>query len=213
MRFQSIKKYKKLYLVVSAIFVTSIVLFVNEIWLYGLTVILLLMFWINYKVYKATSYNATHLFSTIGRNYRCLIIGEVCDLSPLKFDLSECICFLSPARRSMLATKELIKRLYSLLDEDKGHLYIILRKESVSNTKISVFDIPYLHEITMNLLKIRYMKLISKFPLFMDPISCARYLLKLNCSSDLVEADCPSKEISDFCQERNIVIHFYYIKS
>lgn len=206
------KKNKIIVVVLVVIVMLAILLIVNKVWVYFMFCTLLLLLMVNVIVYEKTSYNAKHLFSTIGRNYKIMIIGENCDVSQLTENISDSILFLSPSHLSMFAAGLLVKRLFSLLDEENGQLFLILHQESIRSNKISVFEIPYLHTITLNALHLQHMKWKSRFPLFSCPIDSLEYLISHPRRRVLVEAKCPSDDILSFCHERNIQIRFFYLK-
>lgn len=206
-----LKTHKKLIWGITAVVLLLLPVILNCIWLYLLIIIVVLLFWINIFIYNSTAYNARHLFSTIGRNYKRLVIGEMCDVSQFLGE-EGALCFLSPAKRSTLMVFELVKRLYSLLDEDSGELYIVIHSNRNSNM-VSVFDVPYLHDITLKSLGIVKKKWKSHFPLFFEPQASIKFLFRRFIHNNLVESVCPYSDISSFCRERNIKLRFYYIQS
>lgn len=161
-------------------------------------------------VYKKVAYNVINLFSTIGRNYQYLIIGELCDLSTLIPKGAHHIDFLAP-RRSAYSCLELTKRLYSLLDEENGELLIIVTKEEENSRKISVFDIPYLHEVTLKILHLSWMRNLRFLPLCFAPFSAFSYFFPLK-KVEFIDAVCPSKELLNFCESRNIRLVYKQIR-
>lgn len=203
-------KYKIIILAITLSLLMIFLLIINNLWLYLLAGILFLLFWLNNYVYKKTAYNAIHLFSSVGRNYKKLIIGEACDVKQIVGDEPNYIFFLSPGKRSIQITIELVKRLYSLLDEDSGELYIVLDPKAKDIHGVSVFDIPYLHDITLKSLDIQNKKLLCRFPLFLEPMASIKFLLNRSPHFKLIEGVFPSEDLAVFCKERNIIIHFYY---
>ena len=156
------------------------------------------------------SYNATHLFTTIDRNYLCLVIGDDC-VEAGKFEKEEkCITFLSPVPRSMECVTILVKRLYSLLDETHGEL-IIMKRKVEPDRKFSVFDVPYIHENTLHILGIERMKYACRMPLLFSPIGSIKLLLNVKMKGEIQRVSCPSDELIRFCESRNIKYKFYYI--
>lgn len=190
-----------------------VLLIINNVWGYVLFILFLLSLIANWYVYRLVSYNVTHLISTIGRNYERLIIGEYFDERLLGKKKKNSIAFLTPTRRSPKMTFELIKRLYSLLDEKEGELVVVLSKQEDDKDKVSVFDIPYLHEITIRFLGLKWMKWGCRFPLFFEPLASCRIILKHKPHTRIEECMCPYSDISDFCLERNIKLRFYYLQS
>ena len=64
-------KKERAVLLVCAIYLL-IIFVVNVLWLYAFTTLLLLFLFVNIWAYRKFSYNASHLFTTIGRNYEKL---------------------------------------------------------------------------------------------------------------------------------------------
>lgn len=207
-----LKKYKKVILLWIMGLSVLVLIILNNIWAYAIFAITLLLLFVNWYVYRLSAYNVTHLFSTIGRNYKRVVIGESFDERKLEGKENDTIAFLSPTRRSPLMTLEMVKRLYSLLDESDGELVIVLRNHKDNINNVSVFDIPFLHEVTLNSLGLSWMKLKSRFPIIFEPLASGRVLFGYKPDSDIVEARCPFSDISDFCLERNIKLRFFYIQ-
>lgn len=67
-------KKKKIVLAISIIYLVS-VLIINNVWGYIITILFALFLLINLLAYRKFSFIATHLFTTIGRNYERLIIS------------------------------------------------------------------------------------------------------------------------------------------
>ena len=165
----------------------------------------------NLWVYKKSSYNATHMFSTIGRNYKYLVIGDQCDYQNVIGD-DNSIAFLSPIPQSNYATYEFVRRLYSLLDEEYGTLVITKFENNNNETRISVFDVPYLHENTLSQLGKQRMKLLCRLPFLYSPIGSFKVLWGIKCNKIPEITNCPLGNIVAFCESRNIRLKYYKIK-
>ena len=115
---------------------------VGIIWAVAIGIVGMLFLLLNLYAKNKIAWNADHLFSDIGRNYDYLLIGEPWNSDELN---GKKICFFSP-NRSMLSSYELGRRLFSLLKEETGTLVISCREGLLDTKKLSVLDIPYLHE-------------------------------------------------------------------
>lgn len=205
-----IKIYIKWVIVCIALLCIVCVLYINNVWIYITFLIAIIMLLVNKNVYDKAAFNSTHLFTTIDRNYDYLVIGDYCDISNYERQ-GKTIAYLSPKLRSMEAIELLVMRLYSLLDEEKGELIIIKDKKGKSS-KISVFDIPFLHEITLNKLGLSKMKYLCRLPLLFAPIGSIRLLLSIRRKGILQESKCPSEKLAAFCESRHIKYKFYYLR-
>lgn len=200
-------KKKIIVLVVGIIYLLAI-LIINNVWLYGLTLLLLGFLLINIIVYRKFSYIATHLFSTIGRNYKQLVIADECNLTSILSERS--IALISPTPRSMQAVTLMVQRMYSLIDEEKGELIIAMRNPKETKG-IAVFDVHYMHENTLSDLHMKPMKYFCRLPLLFNPFSSLKLLM---CKSNAlpIEAKLEDKALKEFLDTRNIKYKFYIIK-
>lgn len=157
---------------------------------------LLLNLWAKKKI----AWNADHMFSEIGRNYDYLLIGEPWDYAKLD---GKALCFFSP-NRTFLSSYELTRRLFSLLKENTGTLIISCREKCLDDKKLSVLDIPYLHETQRYKYGIRKAKLKTYLPFVFAPLSTICYLLmkKRKCVAQIDVTNYP--QLADFCAQRNI---------
>lgn len=146
------------------------------------------------------AWNADHLFSDIGRNYDYLLIGEPWNCDELK---GKKICFFSP-NRSMLSSHELGRRLFSLLKEETGTLVISCREGLLDTKKLSVLDIPYLHEIQQHKYGITHGKLKTYLPFVFAPIESLRYFLSSKREKVAEVSLSEYASLVDFCKVRNI---------
>lgn len=199
-----------LLLIIISIIISCAVALINTIVSAITLCFLIILFFANKEVYYKNTYICYNLFTKIGRNYKHLVISDW-----YKYTEQENIDFLvlkSPTARSRKAIYELVKRLYSLLDEDGGELIIICHRKHKDNNKFSIFDIPYLHDITLYETKNAYMKRLCKYPLLFSPVGSIK-LLTGYCSNKSIESvSCAYDEITTFCKERNIKLIFKYIK-
>ena len=188
------------------------VILLNTLWGYIVFIAIILFVIANLYTYNKIAYNATHMFTTVKRNYKYLIIGDECNINNLVEEEKNYIYFLSPINRTLYANYELIRRLYSLLDEEKGILILVMKKKTRIQKSLCVFDIPYIHEYTLNNLGMGKMKLLCHFPILFSPAGCIKLFYIKKRDSKFEVAECPSKEIIQFCRDRNINLQFKYIK-
>lgn len=173
---------------------------VGIIWAVAIGIIGMLFLLLNLYAKNKIAWNADHLFSDIGRNYDYLLIGEPWNCDELK---GKKICFFSP-NRSMLSSHELGRRLFSLLKEETGTLVISCREGQLGSKKLSVLDIPYLHETQQHKYGITHGKLKTYLPFVFAPIESLRCFLstKREKVADVSLSEYAS--LLDFCKVRNI---------
>lgn len=155
---------------------------------------------LNLHAMKKIAWNADHLFTDIDRNYDYLLIGEPWHCEDLK---GKKICFFA-TKRSLRSSYELCRRLFSLLKEDTGTVVISCREGMEKSNKISVLDIPYLHEMQLHKYGITHSKLKTYLPLVFAPTDTLRNFLS---SPQKKKTELPLsdyKEIAEFCKTRNI---------
>lgn len=173
------------------------VIVIGNIYLYILSALGVLFVLANLYAKKKICWNADHLFTTIDRNYDMLIIGENCNI-----DCSDkkVIRFCSP-NRSMLASYELVRRLYSLVDEENGKIVICCREKLIESKKITALDVPYLHEMQLAKYGIGKVKIKKFFPLLFAPIDSILYLMGMKRKVTTMGYPIPDY-LLDFCQNR-----------
>lgn len=186
-----------------------VIVIANSIWLYSITIMGILFLALNLAVYKKMAYNANHLFTTIERNYKYLIIGDNCDYTDIVGQES-CIKFLSPVKRSDQSIEILAKRLYSLVDEEKGTI-ILCTNEQNRELGIDIFDVPYIHENDLRKLGIFKLKYLCRLPIFFYPIGCAKLLFMSPNSVKPKLITTGYSEIREFFNKRNIKLSIYKI--
>lgn len=157
---------------------------------------LLLNLWAKKKI----AWNADHLFSDIDRNYDYLLIGEPWNYNKLN---GKVLCFFCP-NRTLLSSYEMTRRLFSLLKENTGTLMISCREKCLDSRKLSVLDVPYLHETQRYKYGIRKAKLKIYLPFVFAPFSTIRYILmnKRECMTQIEVSKYP--QLAEFCAQRNI---------
>lgn len=187
--------------------ITLCVVFSCNFIFYLLYFLSLLFFTVNYFVKIKNAWNADHLFTTLERNYDCLVIGETCFIAELFKEKGTKIEFLAP-NRSLVSSFELLKRLFSLLKEKTGTVIIICTSIGVIDECVSVLDIPYLHETQLKKLAIKNRLLRLYFPILFAPLKSIKVLIGKRPIKSYKEIICPNDEIITFCKERDINLRF-----
>lgn len=203
-----IKNKKQIAAVVACIFVILLSVLINNLFVYVCLALAVLFLFANLYVYKKNAYVATHMFTTIDRNYNYLVIG---DDSKIRITLNgKCLYVLSPSNRSQFCVELLIKRLYSLIDEDKGKIIVCVNNPNKAKG-ISVFDYPFLHENTLRILNVKFAKVKMRLPFLLDFVSSIKVLIGLKSKGNFELIGCPSNDISEYCRTRNIKLEYYKI--
>ena len=195
------KKKKIMVLGLIALFLfVCLICIVGIIWAVAIGIISMLFLLLNLYAKNKIAWNADHLFSDIGRNYDYLLIGEPWNSDELK---GKKICFFSP-NRSMLSSYELGRRLFSLLNEGTGTMVISCREGLLDSKKISVLDIPYLHETQQHKYGITHGKLKTYLPFVFAPLESLRYFLSPMREKVSEISLSEYALLAEFCKVRNI---------
>lgn len=195
------KKKKVMVLGLIALFLfVCLIGIVGIIWAVAIGIVGMLFLFLNLYAKNKIAWNADHLFSDIGRNYDYLLIGEPWNYDEFK---GKKICFFSP-NRSMLSSHELGRRLFSLLKEETGTLVISCREELFDSKKLSILDIPYLHETQQHKYGITHGKLKTYLPFVFAPIESLRYFLSTKREKVAEVSISEYASLAEFCKVRNI---------
>ena len=185
---------------IALFFFVCLIGIVGIIWAVAIGIVGMLFLLLNLYAKNKIAWNADHLFSDIGRNYDYLLIGEPWNCDELK---GKKICFFSP-NRSMLSSHELGRRLFSLLKEETETLVISCREGLLDTKKLSVLDIPYLHEIQQHKYGITHGKLKTYLPFVFAPTESLRYFLSSKREKVAEVSLSEYASLVDFCKVRNI---------
>ena len=130
-----------------------------------------------------------------------LVIGDTCTQELLeKYKLGNSLEIQFPDR-GLLASRLIFMHVESVLEEH-GRL-IILHDKNTTREKLSIYDIPYLHAITLKELKLESKAKSVRYPLILEPVKSIKYLLGIK-KTGYHEAKCPIPELVSFCNERRI---------
>lgn len=159
------------------------------------------LFAINYVVYKKMKQGVDQLNAGGNvRNVDYLVIGEKCNFSDLVPAGSTCFEITAP-QRSLVASYEILRHTFSILKEN-GTVIILDGKKSTGG--FSIFDIPFLHAVTIKRLNLHHLKKIYKIPLLVSPIKSLRLFRAFHIDAHFEDEECPKKEIIQFCESREI---------
>lgn len=142
------------------------------------------------------------------RNIDCLIIGDCADITSL-IPKDETYIQIAAPRRGLLSDYELIRHLHSILKEREGKIYIIYSEKN-KNRSLSIFDIPFIHTITI---KKYHLESISKkvnHLFFSAPVDTIRLIFcKWNRCGEIRKME--ENRIDAFCGERGYQVYYVVI--
>lgn len=140
------------------------------------------------------------------RNIEHLIIGDFCNPSEFIPEGRSYIAILAPDR-SLNAAFEVFRHTESILDENKGNVIFVCKKRN-NNKGLSLFDVPFMAEVTVLQKKLQKLVHKSHYPIFYAPWQSFRFLLDLSWKTNWHEEIVPD-HIKDFCMERHILCRYY----
>lgn len=130
-----------------------------------------------------------------------LIIGDTCSPNITeKYEIGNTLAIQFP-ERSLEASIQILMHVVSVLEEH-GRCIIVHDLANPRN-KLTIFDLPFLHSITIKELQLEGLKRKSNYPLIHEPIISIKYALGLK-KSRFRKTECPVEELSRFCKERKI---------
>lgn len=172
------------------------------------TIIVYFGWLVNRKVRKISASESIVFTSTSNiRNIDRLVIGDMFSLPP---ELSDGIILqLAAPGRTLEACFEILRHTHSILrDDGTSEVIIAVKKRNIKKTRFSIFDIPFLHYITIERKKLNKLKTNAYYPLAYDPIGAILYLLKID-SRNYYETFDLSAEFTEFCKERGIIVRYF----
>lgn len=143
------------------------------------------------------------------RNVDCLVIGDIVNLTNI-IPIGRSFIQITAVGRSLEASYEILKHTSSILRENGGEVYLVT-DENIQREKFSVFDIQWLHPITILKYNLFHLERKTRFPLFFAPVKSLRFLLNIYKSGQILESQLPDDnlftEIAGFCQARDFKLH------
>ena len=143
------------------------------------------------------------------RNADCLIIGDMVDCANICRADDVAVCIMSPGK-SLEASFWILKRMFSILDEEHGKVVIAVKDKNINKRGVSLFEYSFLSPVYRNILNVHYLEKQRCHPFFFAPLKSTRLVCGFRHKSE--KSDCLDARIADFCQERGIVVEFRLIQ-
>lgn len=143
------------------------------------------------------------------RNVDYLIIGDLIRLDFLNSMDYRIVQILSPDR-TLEGAFWVLKRTFSLVNEESGKVIIAIKKNNIEKKHVSIFEYPFLSNIHKNILGITNLERKRRYPLFYSPIISLKLIIG-HCHTSY-PYNCPSEEILTFCQERGLCLEFRMVE-
>lgn len=143
------------------------------------------------------------------RNADCLIIGDMVDCANICRADDVAVCIMSPGK-SLEASFWILKRMFSILDEEHGKVVIAVKDKNINKRGVSLFEYSFLSPVYRNILNVHYLERQRRHPFFFAPLKSTRLVCGFRHKSE--KSDCLDARIADFCQERGIVVEFRLIQ-
>lgn len=142
------------------------------------------------------------------RNFDYLVVGDLCNTENIVPKNSRSICFLAPERTTE-ASFLIFKHVFSLLKENGGNVVFVVNRKNLFSKRITLFDVSFLHQVTIKRLGLQSLLKKSRFPLIFSPLLSIKFLLCTLQRRKLRRESFPQTEIEEFCKERKISVDFF----
>lgn len=194
------------------LFVIAVLLVFTNLWIISIALLLgLMIIFLNRCVIHRINHPmyAFHSNREI-KHYGILVIGDMIstkDLAPY-IDKQQNVLSIMASDRCLEASWQILRHSVSILDE--GDTCVIVDRGKKSSKKpYTIFDVPFLHQITRMELHIdeSYYKKV-RFPLLYEPIRSLRTLYVWGGRYQL--STCPHDAIVRFCHKKNIRLIYLY---
>lgn len=136
-------------------------------------------------------------FSNI-RNVDYLIIGDFCKAKDYVPEGSSYVQVAAPGR-GLNSSYQILRHTHSILKEEGGNVVIAIGK---SKKDFMIFDMPFLHPITIKKYHLERLRKMSKLTFIFSPIDSIRFLLGGGYST-YVPVQKVDSELASFCAERD----------
>lgn len=140
------------------------------------------------------------------RNVDYLVIGDICAPEEV-VPAGETFVQIAASNRSLLASYEILRHTSSILKERGGHVVLAVRRKSAAQNTYSLFDVGFLHPVTIERLGLKGKTWQRHLPALFAPLRSLRLALWIQHGS-WKEAECPLQEIQSFCKERRIDLSY-----
>ena len=143
------------------------------------------------------------------RNIDYLVIGDMCRTEHIVPAGKTCLQIMAPSR-SLYASYEFMRHTFSILQNSGGGILVLaVRDKYAEKQNFSLFDIPFLHPVTIRRLGLARLARQTRLPLLFAPVRSLRFLLNLR-RRTYIHGPCPDRAISEFCKERNIELIYLH---
>lgn len=130
-----------------------------------------------------------------------LIIGDTCLKEVAEqYIIGNSLAVQFPGR-SLEASYQIFMHIESVLEE-QGRL-VVFHDDKTDQHKLTIFDLPYLHAITIKELKMEGWEKKARYPLVYEPVRSIDYIRGLQKTGYQIDK-CPDEKLTLFCKERNI---------
>lgn len=143
------------------------------------------------------------------RNVDYLIIGDMADIGDICEEGDKTVCIMSP-NRSLECSFWVLKRMFSLLDEESGKAIITVKEKNIKKQGVTLFEYSFLSPIYKNILKVHYLEKRRKHPFFYSPIRS--FGLVCGTKHKSVKTESLDNNIEEFCRMRGIDVEFRLIR-
>lgn len=163
----------------------------------------------NHFIQKKITGKVPGTFTEKRRNFDILVIGEKIDLQGIVPQDKTYLLFDAP-NRTLFASFLILQGKFSWLKEGKGKCIIVCKKSNEKKNAISIFDIPFLHIITIRKYNLEKQRKELRYPLISHPLQVIKFFFgKKYCMSTVYK--CPLHEIENFCFQRDIEFEYRVI--
>ncbi len=131
------------------------------------------------------------------RNVDYLVIGDFCKVKDYVPQGASYVQIAAPGR-GLNSSFQILKHTHSILKEEGGSVIIAVGK---GKKDFSVFDIPFLHPITIKKYHLERLRKMSKLTFIFSPIDSIRFLLGGGYSA-YTPVQNVDAELAAFCEER-----------
>ena len=144
------------------------------------------------------------------RTVNYMVIGDLFNASSIIPPKKSTLYFEAPDR-TLEGSFWILKRLFSIVDENNGKIIIAIKRKNISKEGISLFEYSFLSPIYVKILNVRKLAFQRKHPLLYAPIRTMKLLINKRYNKSVIE-ECPDMDISTFASERNLNIEFRIIE-
>lgn len=145
------------------------------------------------------------------RNFDYLIIGDICNVENTLPQGSRFLKFTS-CNRTLFASFLILKRMYSYLKKG-GIVILVLKDNNIDENKVSLYEYPFLHPVTIKQYHLEYIFKEMSYPLVYCFFSIFHKRRRKSVKNKILhEKSCPNVEIIHFCKNRGIGLLFFQYK-